>query len=320
MLAGDFGMALWMVIPVLRSKVFHANMVAWCPFKESGDKTTVKSDSCGIFVIGPAEGIHYAFGPDQVGLQRPELPQEHSITLKCQKDKDGHPYGERHEPEVPYMRKGPGSSLASYLPDRRTPLRGSPVKQLFVLNSLSPCTIDTDPIVFSDIWPGNELMGQHTWNWAVLPRLIHKPLECKIFDPTDNMVKKGAHVPLWVVLKTNKTGHRSDKAIVRRQDSAKGRGWGYNSVKRKKQVSQLQAKEEQAKGNAENQKWKNDRFNLDDDPNAPALAGNGPGDIWLFNAFCIDAWRCLPWQHLHPYLPLNFYSDWYIDWSPDFNY
>ena len=90
------------------------------------------------------------------------------------------------------------------------------------------------------------------------------------------------------------------------------------NCRHRKQVSQLQAKEEQAKGNAENQKWKNDRFNLDDDPKAPAFAGNGPGDIWLYNAFCIDVWGCPPWQHLHPYLPLNFYSDWYIDWSPDF--
>ena len=30
LLAGDFNMVLWMVIPVLRSKGFQANMVAWC--------------------------------------------------------------------------------------------------------------------------------------------------------------------------------------------------------------------------------------------------------------------------------------------------
>ena len=94
-------MALWMVIPVLRGKGFHANMVAWCPRKESGDKITVKSDSCGIFVIGPAEGIHYAFGPDQFGLTRPTLVHENTILLKHQKDKDGRPSAEGHEHEVP---------------------------------------------------------------------------------------------------------------------------------------------------------------------------------------------------------------------------
>ena len=59
-------------------------------------------------------------------------------------------------------------------------------------------------------------MGQPTWTWSALPRVIHKPLECKIFDPTDQMVKTRAHVPLWVVLRTNKTGGRSDSALVRR--------------------------------------------------------------------------------------------------------
>ena len=78
-------------------------MVAWCPGRE--DAKTVKSDSCGIFVIGPAEGIHYAFGPDQFGLTRPTLLHENSISLKRQKDKDGRPSAEGHEHEVPGMRR-----------------------------------------------------------------------------------------------------------------------------------------------------------------------------------------------------------------------
>ena len=88
MLAGDFNMALWMVIPVLRSHGFIANMVAWCPLKQSNDPE-VKSDSCAIFVIGPAEGIHYAFGPDQFQLTRPPPVHENTISLKHPKDDEG---------------------------------------------------------------------------------------------------------------------------------------------------------------------------------------------------------------------------------------
>ena len=56
LLAGDFNMSLLCVIAELRARGFQINLAAWYPFYMIKQKE-MRVDSCGIFVIGPWQGV-----------------------------------------------------------------------------------------------------------------------------------------------------------------------------------------------------------------------------------------------------------------------
>ena len=61
-LAGDFNMALWQVVPELRARGLCANMAAWRPWEFQG-QAAPRIDSCGMSLLGPDGGPRCLFGP-----------------------------------------------------------------------------------------------------------------------------------------------------------------------------------------------------------------------------------------------------------------
>ena len=61
-LAGDFNMALWQVVPELRVRGLCVNIVANYVFRTARD-TDARIDSTGLFYVGPHSGVAPLFGP-----------------------------------------------------------------------------------------------------------------------------------------------------------------------------------------------------------------------------------------------------------------
>ena len=84
-LALDANMALFQIIPEMRSRGFHINLAAWYPWKKevSPGIFQTMSDSMGIFIIGPCNGIRmplscdvFAKGLEPLNVDPPELPDD----------------------------------------------------------------------------------------------------------------------------------------------------------------------------------------------------------------------------------------------------
>ena len=73
-LCSDFSMALYAVVPELRARGFQINMAAWYCWKDP--LAVTKSDSCGIFRIGPCQGIRMCFDASAFGYEQPVLPHQ----------------------------------------------------------------------------------------------------------------------------------------------------------------------------------------------------------------------------------------------------
>ena len=59
-LAGDWNMQFFCVIPELRARGIHINLAAWYPFEPpTGQEPWI--DSMGLFIIGPVDGIKKVF-------------------------------------------------------------------------------------------------------------------------------------------------------------------------------------------------------------------------------------------------------------------
>ena len=69
-LCGDFNMALFCVVPELRARGFAVNVAAWYCWQNIHE-ANVRVDSCGIFRIGPCQGIRMCFDSSVFGLTPP---------------------------------------------------------------------------------------------------------------------------------------------------------------------------------------------------------------------------------------------------------
>ena len=64
-LAGDFNMSMWEVVPQLRSLGIRIDIAACCPWlKAEGTRQQLKLDSCGIFIVGGASSVSLWHGPN----------------------------------------------------------------------------------------------------------------------------------------------------------------------------------------------------------------------------------------------------------------
>ena len=96
-LAGDFNMSLWEVVPQLRRRRIQVQMAAWFPWYDNMGQ--VKGDSCGIFLIGEAAAIKPLHGPSvfTAAVADQETTMDSWLNL-------------------PKFTQGQGYALASYLP------------------------------------------------------------------------------------------------------------------------------------------------------------------------------------------------------------
>ena len=90
-MAGDFNMALWQVVPELRARGVQANLAAWYPWKYDQD-SSIRIDSTAIFVIGPCAGLRKVFGSDAIiesAVAENPLPSTWRNVEKIRRDEEG---------------------------------------------------------------------------------------------------------------------------------------------------------------------------------------------------------------------------------------
>jgi len=100
-LAGDFNMSLWVVAREMRQRGLQITIAAAFAWAEPG-ASEAKSDSCGIFLLGPAASTQLLWGPS-------------AFTSAIADDDRWYDARHRHE-SLPRFVAGQGYVLASYLP------------------------------------------------------------------------------------------------------------------------------------------------------------------------------------------------------------
>ena len=220
-LAGDFNMALWQVVPQLRAGGLCANMAAWCPWELQG-QAAPRIDSCGMSLLGPDGGPRCLFGPtalrgggDQRGYAEMfDLVEESAVA----------------EGALPVKSLlGSGYPLSSYRP--AAPARIArlvkwsllPIKSLDDRGMQEPraaCGSD------AGLWPTRPLSqdgGLVTFEWPPLPGSSQKLVNDAMFDPDEELFGHGAHMPLMIFFKG--PPRRTMAARERRWATADARGW-----------------------------------------------------------------------------------------------
>ena len=139
----DAHMSLWTVVPQMRARGVQISLAAWSPWKWRVDDPTVNSDTCGIFIIGPFEGIRYAYGAEVFGLRPANLDHENRKVQRFYVDNEGRPV-HSEDWEIPTESRGQGCPITSYLPSIGCPLEQSPNKMKFLRWSFQPVRNWTD--------------------------------------------------------------------------------------------------------------------------------------------------------------------------------
>ena len=132
--AGDFNMALWTVVPELRARGLQANLAAWFPWKMSY-ASQARMDSCCVILIGGTQGIRKVYDPSVLEMDVPAMPLKWS-NVKDQKTKG--PY------ILHTFTNGQGYQLSAYHPK-------TAVRKTFVRWTFQP-SLDRCASAKEEIW------------------------------------------------------------------------------------------------------------------------------------------------------------------------
>ena len=172
-LCGDFNMALFAVVPELRARGFQINLAAWYCWQNHLEQHP-RADSCGIFRLGPCQGIRMCFGASVFGLASPPLPANCSMVMEILRDEDGKEIEKRQYavPKLGFL--GQGYPLTSYRP-LETKRREQFVKWTMTpaFDALSPAVAGIIECTKSDkaMFPFevDTSIGSETWTWPEGP-------------------------------------------------------------------------------------------------------------------------------------------------------
>ena len=121
-LAGDFNMSFLSVIVELRARGFQINLAAWYPFYMTRQKE-IRVDSCGIFVIGPWQGVRLVYDCTLFDIVAPLRQMHNSMVMEQLKDEEGRPTDFKRRYEVHqytmFNIQAQGFPLKSYLPKKQ---------------------------------------------------------------------------------------------------------------------------------------------------------------------------------------------------------
>ena len=201
MLAGDFNMSLFCVVPKLRELGLVVNTAAWFPWiKESDGK--VRLDSCGIFLVGGVSSVKCICSWNCF-----EEHHGHGVTLKEESDDDDAASVEElpaqpPRPTIQQFTNGQGFERTSYLP--RTEAGSLKAIQ-------ETLTLSVEGFGVAAAGPEKR----------PLPPAKQKSCDSKIFDPNQLLFRTGVHMPLAVFL--GKYSRRTKGAIERRSTLRKDR-------------------------------------------------------------------------------------------------
>ena len=198
-LAGDFNMSIFKVVPALREHGLIVDMVAWFPWLKNDG--TLKLDSCGIFVVGGAARISLyntlrVFETSQATQENSRGSGLSSLTAiaeeKASASESGSEVSVEEQPKQPEPERlsrfnaGAGYDLTCYLPKK---------KQLEAVRaSLTRSALQKDD-------PSLNL----------LPHCKEKRCDAKMFDPNQMLFRAGAHMPLIVFV--GEKSRRTDEAL-----------------------------------------------------------------------------------------------------------
>ena len=228
-LCGDFNMALFAVVPELRARGFEINLAAWYCWQNDYEEH-VRADSCGIFRIGPCQGIRMCFDASVFGLQSANLPANCSMVMEIVRDDEGKEIGKRPfaVPRLGFL--GQVHPLVCYRPT--VPARREKFVQWTftpAFDALSPAVAGIMESARSDkaMFPFkvDTTMGSTSWSWPECPPSKQKLASFEHFDPQRQFFKRGAHMPLMIYIGAPSEVRRSKAAQRRRAVNATRRGW-----------------------------------------------------------------------------------------------
>lgn len=244
-LAGDFNMALWLVIPELRLRGLQVNLAAWYPWRAPFE-TTTRIDSTAIFIVGPVNGIRKCFDASALGIipAQPSaadlrgggsMPAGWQLVDQVVKGPAG--VEERRPapvPDSPII--GQGYPLSSYRPVHAR-IRS------FVGWAFEPALEFSAVAEVAEAWkhdkdmfptkPDDTQKGWPTWSLPTMPGIKQKLITKMQFDPENELFKRGAHMPLMIFVGNNCDTRRTPEAHARRGAAAAKRGWGKGKGKGK---------------------------------------------------------------------------------------
>ena len=234
-LAGDFNMALWEVIPELRARGVHVHLAAWYPWQGPHEQH-IRIDSLAIFIIGPVAGIHKMFDASVLEIRGGgggEVPREWKLAEEVIHDPDG---GQRSCKRRPYAVQefdyiGQGYALSSYMPVTKDGVRREQcVRWTFAITAdwHSPAVAEIAHALKYDkaMFPFSvqSEKGLDSWEWPIMPVVKQKPVQTEMFDPTNKMFTKGAHMPVMVWFGGPEASRRSPHARIQRAIKCPRRG------------------------------------------------------------------------------------------------
>jgi hypothetical protein len=174
-MAGDFNMSLFCVIPELRARGFQINLAAWYPFhmKRQGDMFV---DSCGVFVIGPWQGVRLIYDCSLFDIDAPERTNNNSMVMEQIQDNDGQVVARErykvHEYSIASQEQVQGYPISSYMPKNKA-------KDNFVRWAFD-CVQDRDESAVAEqmqamksdpkLYPDAQFsVAEDSWNWPPMP-------------------------------------------------------------------------------------------------------------------------------------------------------
>ena len=233
-LAGDFNMALFNVIPELRARGFLINLAAWYPWKQEFENHA-RIDSTGIFLIGGVASIRLCYDCQVLDVEAPAVAGRawRKVTQKA-KDENGVDAEEEYRLQAWEGLNPTGASgypLKSYRPlDKDRP---GLIRRMVSWTFTSGCDYalpamaearkagQEDRQMFYEPVLANT--GEDSWSWKQLPPCRQKLVDPDKFDPKRLYFRKGAHEPLLVFLGAHSDVRRSKAAAQKRHEKAERR-------------------------------------------------------------------------------------------------
>ena len=184
-LAGDFNMSMYCVVPKLRELGLIANTAAWFPWVKSFD-AQIHLDSCGIFLIGGVASVKLIHSYDDFANYRG------CGAVNVREEKEAADGDEDDAETCPFLQfiNGQGYPSSAYLP-----------KKDFGSQTQAALTFKVD---------GAGEAGEN----RPLPPCKQKRCDVELFDPDKLLFKSGVHMPLMVTL--GKNSRRTEEAVNRR--------------------------------------------------------------------------------------------------------
>ena len=194
-LAGDFNMSLFCVVPSLRARGLVVNVAAWFPWIKQSDGK-VRVDSCGIFLVGGVTSVKCLCSWSCF-----EQHHGNAVTMKEESDSDDAasvqdvPAAVAAVPTIQQFCEGQGYECTSYLPRKQEEVLAA-IKETLTFSVEDSSAQATLP------------------ERRPLPPAKQKACDSKIFDPDQLLFRTGVHMPLALFL--GKYSRRTETAIERR--------------------------------------------------------------------------------------------------------